>query len=91
MASRLTTQALERFPESALLWQVGALARYRMGDFAGAEEAAKRAISLDNRHALSYFLVGAALDRQGQPAQAEVYFHQAARLDSRYAPERLEN
>ncbi|HOM17995.1 MAG TPA: hypothetical protein PLQ00_11745, partial [Thermoguttaceae bacterium] len=47
MASRLTTQALERFPESALLWQVGALARYRMGDFAGAEEAAKRAISLD--------------------------------------------
>jgi len=86
MASRLASQAVERFPESVFLWQMGALARYRMGDFAGAEEAARRAISLDNRHALSYFLVGAALDRQGQASQAVAYFHQAARLDSKYAP-----
>ena len=61
------------------------MAAYRMRRYADAETALRQSLSLDNSQALSYFLLGSALEHLGKPEESERYRSEAARLDSRYA------
>ena len=81
-------KALQAFPKSASLHRILAAAHYRRGDFRSSQVAAQQALSLDNANALSYFLVGSALSRLGQPEAAEKHLRQARRLDPRYGASR---
>lgn len=85
LAFELATAGVKRFPRSAGLHRVRGMAAYRLGRYAEAEASLRQSISLDNSQALSYFLLGSALDRLGKTEQAERYRSEAARLDSRYA------
>jgi uncharacterized protein HemY len=61
------------------------MAAYRMRRYSEAEAALRQSLSLDNSQALSYFLLGSALEHLGQPEAGGRYRSEAARLDSRYA------
>ena len=52
---------------------------------ATAQAALRHSLSLDNSHALSYFLLGCTLSKLGQNEEADRNFNQARQLDSRYA------
>jgi uncharacterized protein HemY len=85
LAFELASAAVKRFPRSAGLHRVRGMAAYRLGRYAEAEAALRQSLSLDNSQALSYFLLGSALDRLGKTEQAQRYRSEAARLDARYA------
>lgn len=85
LALELATAGAKRFPRSAGLQRACGMAAYRLGRYAEAETALRQSLSLDNSQALSYFLLGSALDRLGKTDEAERYRNEAARLDVRYA------
>jgi tetratricopeptide (TPR) repeat protein len=87
-AIELIEPAVKVFPKSAALHRILAASYYRRGDYAASQVAAQQALSLDNSSALSYFLVGSALARLGQPEAAETHLRQAQRLDPRYGDAR---
>jgi Flp pilus assembly protein TadD len=59
-------------------------AYYHSGDYTAAEAQLRQSLILDNRSALSYFLLGCILSRQQRQAEAETHLRQAALLDSRF-------
>jgi len=85
LAIELLETALPAHPDAAPLYRILGTARYRQGDFSGAQSAFARAVSLDNASALSYVLWGCSQVRLGQPEAARSSFEQAGRLDPRFA------
>ncbi len=85
LSYELASHAVARFPQSAGLHRVRGLAAYRMRRYADAEAALRKSLSLDNSQALSYFLLGSALEHLGRAEEGARYRSEAARLDSRYA------
>lgn len=81
---RLLEQHAE-LERSARFFRIYGMAQYEMGEPKGAVASLSRSLSLDDSSALSYFLMGAALNQMGRAADAEPYFQQAARLDPRFA------
>ena len=88
LAYELSKEGTQRFPESAGLHRVQALAAYRLGRYEEAEAAVRQSLSLDNSQALSYFLLGSVCERRGDRASAARYRAEAARLDARYASQK---
>ena len=64
-AVRLLGHACRRFPRSVPLLRTLATAHYRQGDYESSQVALRQALSLDNRDALSYFLMGAVREKLG--------------------------
>jgi predicted Zn-dependent protease len=85
LSYELASHAVRRFPTSAALHRVRGLAAYRMRRYSDAEAALRQSLSLDNSQALSYFLLGSALEHLGKTEEGARYRSEAARLDSRYA------
>jgi predicted Zn-dependent protease len=85
LSYELASHAVRRFPTSAALHRVRGLAAYRMRRYSDAEGALRQSLSLDNSQALSYFLLGSALEHLGKTEEGARYRSEAARLDSRYA------
>jgi tetratricopeptide (TPR) repeat protein len=69
-------------PMSSAVWFNLGSAASNMGDFTEAEEAFRRAISLDSTNAKSWSRWGLALFRMGRHAQADAALARALRLDS---------
>ncbi len=86
LATSLSEEALRNFPQSAGLYRILGTAQYRLCRWAAARDALQRAITLDNRDGLSYFLMGCTLNKLGLPQEAEPYLRQAQTLDRRFAP-----
>jgi len=84
LSLQLAQSALVRFPQSAALYRVQGTAQYRLERLPAARDALQRAIALDNRDALSYFLMGCTLSKLGQNDDARGYYRQAETLDARY-------
>ncbi len=84
LAIALLTPASKRFATSAPIFRMLGAAHYRAGDYQSSQVALRQALSLDKSHALSYFLMGSALAKLGKSGQADVYYRQAAAMDSRY-------
>lgn len=85
LAVQLATRALEQHPKSAALYRVIGTAQYQLEHFKAAQVALEQALSLDNSHALSYFLMGCTLSKLGQTEAADWHYGQAKQLDARYA------
>lgn len=83
-AVELMSEAAKSFPSSPRIHQTLGLAQFQSGDFQAAQSTLRHALSLDNSHALSYFLMGSALAKLGQREEAARHFEQARALDSRY-------
>jgi Flp pilus assembly protein TadD len=71
-------------PLSAPYCRTWGTACYVAGDYAAAEQQLRQSLVLDNTSALSYFLLGCTLSRQGRRAEAEPLLQEARRLDPRY-------
>jgi len=71
-------------PSAAMCRTLGT-AYYRLGQYERAKTLLEQALSLDNTHALSYFLMGSTLEKLGQRDGAEEYYRQAGRRDPRFA------
>ena len=85
LAVELAQSALLRWPKSAALYRTLGMAEYRREHWQAAQAALRQSLSLDNSHALSYFLLGCTLSKLGQNEEAERNFSQARQLDARYA------
>jgi tetratricopeptide (TPR) repeat protein len=85
VAAELAQSALSRWPKSAALYRTLGMAEYRREHWQPAQAALRQALSLDNSHALSYFLLGCTLSKLGQDQEAERNFCHARQLDARYA------
>lgn len=81
MAATLLTDGARRFPQHAPLLRTLGTAYYRQGDYRASQIALQQALSLDKSSALTYFLLGCTLAKQGQAEAAEGYFRQARQLD----------
>jgi tetratricopeptide (TPR) repeat protein len=81
LALDLAQSALSRFDDDAPLLRVIGLAHYRRGDFESSQLALQQALSLDNGHPLTYFLLGHTLQKLGDTAAAEQYFVQSRRAN----------
>jgi tetratricopeptide (TPR) repeat protein len=88
VAVELTTAALGRHSESASLFRVLGAAQVQQGNLRAAQVALAKALSLDKRDPLAYFLMGTTLARLGEADAAERSFAEAARLDPRYRQNR---
>lgn len=80
-AIRLLDDALRHWPRSASCYRILGVAHYRHGDYAQSVSALRHAVSLDKSNALSYFLLGLALDKVGHREEADRLYHQATRID----------
>ncbi len=85
LSAQLAQSSLPRWPKSAALYRTLGMAEYRLEHWQAAQVALRQALSLDNSHALSYFLLGCTLSKLGQDEEAERNFSQARQLDTRYA------
>ncbi|MDA7980199.1 MAG: hypothetical protein MPJ50_15650, partial [Pirellulales bacterium] len=81
-------EALER---SARFYRIYGMGQLESGNAQSAISSLARSLSLDDSSALSYFLMGTSLGRLGRAADAEVYFHTAARLDPRFGGRPADN
>lgn len=88
LAREIALAGTAQFPQSAGLHRLHGTAALRLQRYAEAEAALQQSLSLDNSQALTYFLLGSALDRSGKSGSAQWYLRQAARLDGRYAVRR---
>ncbi|MBN8626119.1 MAG: hypothetical protein J0M17_11575 [Planctomycetes bacterium] len=88
LAREIALAGTAQFPQSAGLHRLHGTAALRLQRYAEAEAALQQSLSLDNSQALTYFLLGSALDRSGKTDSAQWYLRQAARLDGRYAVRR---
>ena len=88
LAAEMLTPAAKRFPGSAALHRTLGLAQYRSGDYELAQVALEQALSLDNSHALSYFLMGSTLEKLGRSEGAQRFYREAASRDARFASHR---
>jgi len=77
----LLRAAVVKFPTHAGLCRLLAVALYRVGSYDDAVARFERAVSLDKSDALSYFLLGIALDKVGRPTEARRNYGVASRLD----------
>jgi Tfp pilus assembly protein PilF len=87
-AIELASTALPRHSESASLYRVVGAAQCRQGNLRAAQVSLSKALSLDNRDPLAYFLMGTTLARLGDADAAGRNFAEAARLDPRYGQNR---
>jgi Flp pilus assembly protein TadD len=71
-AVSLLNDACRTFPQSVPLLRTLATAQYRQGDYEFSQVALQQALSLDNRDALSYFLMGAVREKLGDHKGAEL-------------------
>jgi Tfp pilus assembly protein PilF len=83
LAIQLLQPASSRLTDSAALARTLGMAYYRKADYASAQGALDRALSLDKTHALSYLLMGCTLEKLGQSQSAEAHYEHARRLDPR--------
>jgi tetratricopeptide (TPR) repeat protein len=82
----IASRGLSRTPDQAAeLYRLLGTAHYRRGEYQAAQAALTQALSLDKADALSYFLMGATLDKLDEHEAAQKYFSEAAHLDARYA------
>ncbi len=84
IAVELLVPRLSRWPDQPVLQRTLGLAHWQRGDYAAAQVSLQQSLSLDNRSALTYFLLGSSLKRLGQTASAERHLEMAARLDRRF-------
>jgi tetratricopeptide (TPR) repeat protein len=82
IASAIMEPALEQLPPTSELYRLYGLSLYRQQQFRPAEIALRKAVSLDNRDALAYFLLGRALARLGQSDRSQEFLTEACRLDA---------
>lgn len=82
-AAQLLRPAVAADPANPALQRTLAVALYRSGDPAEAQIVLQQALSLDNRDALSYFLLGCVKESQGLTVAAEECFLRASQLDQR--------
>jgi Flp pilus assembly protein TadD len=87
-ALRLAATASEKDPGNVRLKHAVAAAQFELGDLETAQVTLQQALSLDNRNALTYFLLGCTLAARGQRETAEGHFAQACKLDPRLASRR---
>ena len=87
LADRLAQDALTDLPDSAALYRIQGMARYRMGEWKSAQVSLEQAVTLDKSQPLAYFLLGCTLKKLGEPAAAESYLRQARQLDPRFVAE----
>ena len=85
MAAEVVQSALPRYPRSAALYRTEGVAYYRLGDFVRAKRSLEHALTLDNTHALSYFLLGSVLEKLGQSGPAQENYRLAGQFDARFA------
>lgn len=88
LAIELLTPEGKPIAHSAAVYRILGTARYRQGDYQGAQVALRQALSLDKSSALAYFLMGCTLVKLGQAESAESHFRQASALDARYTIQR---
>ncbi len=81
LALQLAQSALARFNDDASLHRIVGLAHYRLGDFESSQLALQQALSLDNGHPLTYFLLGHTMQKLGAADTAEWCFAQARRAN----------
>jgi tetratricopeptide (TPR) repeat protein len=81
LALELAQSALPRFNDDAALHRIIGLAQYRRGDLASSQLALQQALSLDNGHPLTYFLLGHTMQKLGAADTAEWCFAQARRTN----------
>jgi len=81
LALDLAQSALPRFNDDATLHRIIGLAHYRRGDFGSSQLALQQALSLDNGHPLTYFLLGHTMKKLGDTDAAEWCFVQARRAN----------
>jgi len=84
LAAQLAQTGLREYPDCAGLYRVLGTTFLQLNEFARAETALRKAISLDNSNASTYFLLGCTLDKLGKDAAARTCYGQAQQLDSRY-------
>ena len=85
LAAEVVQSALPRYPRSAALYRTEGVAYYRLGDFGRAKRSLEHALTLDNTHALSYFLLGSVLEKLGQSGPAQENYRLAGQFDARFA------
>ncbi|MCE9543937.1 MAG: tetratricopeptide repeat protein, partial [Planctomycetia bacterium] len=85
LSLQLAKSAVSQYPDDASAFRALGTACYRHGDYQAARGALQKAISLDNAHPLSYFLMGSTLARLGDTEGAAWNFKQARQLDPKYA------
>jgi tetratricopeptide (TPR) repeat protein len=69
--------ALNRFAPSSPLYRTISLAHYRRGDYESAQTALQQALSLDNGHPLTYFLLGHTKAKLGDQSGSQWCFAKA--------------
>lgn len=82
LALELAQSALARLNDDASLHRIVGLAHYRRGDFESSQLALQQALSLDNGHPLTYFLLGHTMQKLGAADTAEWCFAQARRANA---------
>ncbi|REJ66633.1 MAG: hypothetical protein DWQ31_14420 [Planctomycetota bacterium] len=80
--------ALARGKASADLYRTLAVAEYRLENYQASQSALQQALSLDNGHPLSYFLMGFTLQRLGDSDGAAWHFRRAEAIDPKYVSPR---
>ncbi len=78
----LAKTVTERFDDTSAVYRTVGVAYYRQGDFESSQIALQQALSLDNGHPLTYFLLGHTLAKLGDGAAAQGYFRQARRAST---------
>ena len=81
VACPILKASVQQFPQSTELYRLYGVALYQDQQYAAAENALRKAVSLDNRNALAYFLLGQVLSRVGQSDQSQQCLTEAVRLD----------
>ena len=81
-AVRLLGHACRQFPRSVPLLRTLATAQYRQGDYESSQVALQQTLSLDNRDALAYFLMGAVREKLGDHKGAALSTAKAHELRS---------
>jgi predicted Zn-dependent protease len=88
LALQLAAAASQRHPGNVRLRHAVASAQYESGDPKSAQVTLQQALSLDKGNALTYFLLGYALQAQGDDEAAQRHFAKARQLDPRLASQR---
>ncbi len=87
-AAALIARAISGGTHSAELYRTLSLAHYRQGNYGASQHALQQALSLDNMHPLSYFLMGFTLTKLDDTPAANWHFARAAELDPRFRQQR---
>ena len=88
VAVPVAEKAVAAFGDSAALYRILGTAHYRLGDYKASQLALRQALSLDNSHPLSYFLMGSTLAKLGESQAADRHFRRAKLLDRPAIPPR---